>query len=94
MKEYSEAFQNVDSFSGWGIFSLSAWLPTYIVGSLGLSLTNSALLSLLPPVSWLASDYDMKSGLSLKVNPVDDLTVTSCNQSCPFRPPPFSSLPT
>ena len=41
----------VPVLSGWGIYSLSAWLPMYIVGSLGMSLTNSALLSILPPVS-------------------------------------------
>ena len=37
-------------YAGWGVFSLGAWLPTYISESLGLSLTGSAFLSLLPPV--------------------------------------------
>ncbi|KAG1677729.1 hypothetical protein FOA52_001041 [Chlamydomonas sp. UWO 241] len=39
---------------GWGIFSLGAWLPTYINEALGMCLSHSALLALLPPLGGVA----------------------------------------
>ena len=52
----------------WGYYSLLAWLPSFFEGSLGLSLSNSSYLSILP--------YVCMSGMSAVVGPTADWLIS------------------
>ena len=52
----------------WGYYSLLAWLPSFFEGSLGLSLSNSSYLSILP--------YICMSGMSAIVGPTADWLIS------------------